>query len=137
MAPGTSSTKDDRERDNRARYRVAGYHWSPDSQHILFDANGQLWYFTLATGTAVELSSPGEAAVDPKFSPDGKHVSYVRRHNLVVRPIDGNGEKALTNDKNTNDKSDKTDKTDKSEDLFNGAGTTSSFGRSRVMAKTR
>ncbi|HWG40814.1 MAG TPA: hypothetical protein VN679_05390, partial [Candidatus Acidoferrales bacterium] len=42
MTPPPSKNKDDRERDNRARYQVAGYHWSPDSQHILFDANGQL-----------------------------------------------------------------------------------------------
>src|SRR6185312_13124631 len=37
MTPPPSKNKDDRERDNRARYQVAGYHWSPDSQHILFD----------------------------------------------------------------------------------------------------
>src|SRR5215472_10875952 len=98
MAPRQSSTKDDRERDNRARYRVAGYHWAPDSGHILFDSNGQLWYHTLATGTAVPLSSAADAAGDPKFSPDGKRLSYVRRHNLVVRPVEGDGENALTND---------------------------------------
>src|SRR6476646_1077345 len=44
LTPPTTAGKDDREKDNRARYRVAGYHWSPDSQHILFDANGLLWY---------------------------------------------------------------------------------------------
>ncbi len=98
MAPRQSGTKDDRERDNRARYHVAGYHWAPDSQHILFDANGQLWYYTVATGTAVPLSSAADAAGDPKFSPDGKRVAYVRQHNLVVRPVDGNAEKALTSD---------------------------------------
>jgi dipeptidyl-peptidase-4 len=98
MAPRASSTKDDRERDNRARYRVAGYHWAPDSAHILFDANGQLWYYTLATGSSVALSSPEDAAGDPKFSTDGKRLAYVRNHNLVVRSVDGGGEKALTSD---------------------------------------
>src|SRR5262245_27706065 len=73
MKPSESSTKDDRERDNRARYRVAGYHWAPDSRHILFDANGQLWYYTLATGESVPASTG--AAGDPKFSPDGKRIS--------------------------------------------------------------
>jgi dipeptidyl-peptidase-4 len=106
MVPRQSSTKDDRERDNRARYRVAGYHWAPDSGHILFDSNGQLWYYTLATGTAVPLSSAADAAGDPKFSPDGKRLSYLRRHNLVIRPVEGDGENALTNDT--------------SEDLLNG-----------------
>jgi dipeptidyl-peptidase-4 len=98
MKPPISTAKDDRESDNRERYRVAGYHWAPDSAHILFDANGQLWYYTLSTGTSVALSAPGESAVDPKFSTDGKHLSFVRKHNLVVKNIDGSAEKMLTVD---------------------------------------
>ena len=96
MKPPVTGSKDDREKDNRERYHVAGYHWAPDSEHILFDANGQLWYFTLATGKYVALSAQGESATDPKFSTDGKSVSYIRKHNLVVKHIDGGGEKALT-----------------------------------------
>jgi dipeptidyl-peptidase-4 len=96
MKPPVSGSKDDREKDNRERYRVAGYHWAPDSGHILFDANGQLWYYTLATGQSVALSAPGDSATDPKFSPDGRRLSYVRKHNLVVKSVDGGGEIALT-----------------------------------------
>jgi dipeptidyl-peptidase-4 len=96
MKPPVTGSKDDREKDNRERYHVAGYHWAPDSEHILFDANGQLWYFTLASGKYVAVSAPGESATDPKFSPDGKSVSYIRKHNLVVKHIDGGAEKALT-----------------------------------------
>ncbi|HEY4675834.1 MAG TPA: DPP IV N-terminal domain-containing protein, partial [Candidatus Angelobacter sp.] len=96
MKPPVTGTKDDREKDNRERYHVAGYHWAPDSEHILFDANGQLWYFTLSSGKYIALSAPGESATDPKFSTDGKSVSYIRKHNLVVKHIDGGGEKALT-----------------------------------------
>ena len=96
MKPPVTGSKDDREKDNRERYHVAGYHWAPDSEHILFDANGQLWYFTLASGKYVALSAPGESATDPKFSTDGKSVSYIRKHNLVVKHIDGGAEKALT-----------------------------------------
>ncbi len=98
MKPPVTGSKDDREKDNRARYNVAGYHWAPDSEHILFDSNGQLWYYTLAGGKYVALSAPGESATDPKFSPNGKLLSYVRKHNLVVKSIDGSGEKALTHD---------------------------------------
>jgi dipeptidyl-peptidase-4 len=113
MTPRASGTKDDRERDNRARYRVAGYHWAPDSQHILFDANGQLWYYSLATGTSVQLTASADSAGDPKFSPDGKHLAYIRKHNLVVIPVEGGAETQLTSDKN--DKN-----SDKNEDLLNG-----------------
>ncbi|MGZ4830699.1 MAG: DPP IV N-terminal domain-containing protein [Candidatus Angelobacter sp.] len=96
MKPPVTASKDDREKDNRERYHVAGYHWAPDSNHILFDANGQLWYFTLSTGQSVALSAPGESATDPKFSTDGKSLSYIRKHNLVVKRVDGGAEKALT-----------------------------------------
>ncbi|HLK53596.1 MAG TPA: DPP IV N-terminal domain-containing protein, partial [Candidatus Angelobacter sp.] len=96
MKPPVSTSKDDREKDNRARYGVAGYHWAPDSEHLLFDANGQLWYFTLTTGKSVALSAAGESAGDPKFSTDGKWLSYIRNHNLVVKSVDGGAEKTLT-----------------------------------------
>ncbi len=96
MKPPVTGTKDDREKDNRERYHVAGYHWAPDSEHILFDANGQLWYFTLSTSKYVALSAAGESATDPKFSTDGKSLSYIRKHNLVVKRVDGGAEKALT-----------------------------------------
>jgi dipeptidyl-peptidase-4 len=96
MKPPVTGTKDDREKDNRERYHVAGYHWAPDSEHILFDANGQLWYFTLSSGKYVALSAAGESATDPKFSTDGKSLSYIRKHNLVVKHVDGGAEKALT-----------------------------------------
>lgn len=102
MKPPVTGSKDDREKDNRARYHVAGYHWAPDSEHILFDSNGQLWYYTLSTGKYVPLSKQEESAVDPKFSADGKQLSYVRKHNLVVKPVSGGAEKTLTNDTDEN-----------------------------------
>jgi dipeptidyl-peptidase-4 len=85
---------------------VAVYLWAPDSKHLIFDSQGQLWFYELATGTAVQFTSAPDPSGDPKFSPDGNHVSYVRKHNLYVRPVSGKGEKQLTKD--TKD------------DLFNG-----------------
>ncbi len=99
MKPPVTTSKDDRDRDNRARYRVAGYHWAPDSEHILFDANGQLWYYALSSGKYVSLS---ESSGDPKFSPDGKRLSYLRNHNLVVKGVDGGAETVLTSDGSDN-----------------------------------
>jgi dipeptidyl-peptidase-4 len=102
LAPPVTSIKDERERERRTRYSVAGYHWAPDSKHILFDANGQLWFYSLETGTAVAVSSAADEAVDPKFSPDGKHLSYLRKNNLYLRPIDGEKQTALTSEKDEN-----------------------------------
>jgi len=106
LAPDYNKVKDEREKERLTRYHVAAYLWAPDSKHLIFDSQGQLWLFDLATSTAVQFTSAADASVDPKFSPDGKSVSYVRKHNLYVRPVSGNGEVQLTKD--TKD------------DLFNG-----------------
>ena len=102
MKPPESNTKDDRERDNRARYHVAAYHWAPDSKHILFDTNGQLWLYSLESASHIALTSADDAAGDPKFSPDGKRMAYVHAHNLYVRPVGSGAATALTNDKDEN-----------------------------------
>jgi dipeptidyl-peptidase-4 len=96
LAPDTSKVKDEREKERLTRYHVAAYLWAPDSKHLIFDSQGQLWLFDLASGTAVQFTSSPDASGDPKFSPDGSHVSYLRKHNLYVRPASGEGEKQLT-----------------------------------------
>jgi dipeptidyl-peptidase-4 len=74
--------------NNRARYKQPSYTWVPDSKHLLFDSNGQLWLFDLLTKTGVQIASTGAGSGDdPKFSPDGNYLSYVRDHNLFVRKL--------------------------------------------------
>ena len=102
LAPDYNKVKDERERERLTRYHVAAYLWAPDSKHLIFDSQGQLWLFDLASSTAVQFTSAPDASVDPKFSPDGSHVSYVRKHNLYVRPSSGEGEKQLTKDAGDN-----------------------------------
>jgi len=106
LAPDYDKVKDEREKERLTRYHVAAYMWAPDSKRLIFDSEGQLWLFDLASGTAVQFTSAPDPSGDPKFSPDGSHVSYVRKHNLYVRPVSGMDEKQLTKD--TKD------------DLFNG-----------------
>lgn len=102
LAPPASAIKDERARDNRQRYSVAAYHWSPDSKNLLFDSMGQLWLYSLDTKTGVQLTSSNDGSVDPKFSPAGDRIAYVRKHNLYVRDITGNKEEALTKDDDPN-----------------------------------
>jgi dipeptidyl-peptidase 4 len=103
LSPPLTKIQSERERERIARYHVAAYVWAPDSKHLLFDAQGQLWLYALDTGTAVQFTSAPEPSEDPKFSPDGRHIAYVRKHNLFVRPVDGNKEeKQLTKDKDDN-----------------------------------
>lgn len=95
MQPPTMSKTDDRAKDNRARYGVAAYQWAPDSKHILFNAMGSLWLYDLDTKTSVMVAY-GEGGVgDPKFSPKGDRLAYIRDHNVWVSPMQGNA-KALT-----------------------------------------
>jgi dipeptidyl-peptidase-4 len=98
LTPPTSNLKDDRQRENRARFGVADYQWAPDSASLLFDALGQLWIFDVAASKGRQLTDAKEPSSDPKFSPDGKFLSYLRGHNLYLRPIAGGAEVALTRD---------------------------------------
>jgi dipeptidyl-peptidase 4 len=84
----TGAATSEHDLNNRARYKQASYIWVPDSKHILFDSNGQLWFFTLANQTGVQIASSGSGSGDdPKFSPDGLYLSYVRQHNLFVSKL--------------------------------------------------
>src|SRR5271157_1548858 len=120
LAPSTSKIKDEREKARVARYHVAAYIWAPDSKHLLFDSQGQLWYYSLDTGTAVQLTSSPDPSEDPKFSPDGKRLAYVRKHNLYVHPVSGEeGERPLTRDWKEKDKAKDRDK-EKDDNILNG-----------------
>ncbi|MGO9940458.1 MAG: alpha/beta fold hydrolase [Terracidiphilus sp.] len=82
----------EQDRDHRTRYGMAAYHWAPDSKHLLFDANGRLWMYDPRNGTGVELASTGQASGDdPKFSPNGENISFIRNHSLAVVRLKDSG----------------------------------------------
>ena len=82
----------EQDRDHRMRYGMAAYQWAPDSAHLLFDTNGRLWMYDLHTGTGVEIGSSGQASGDdPKFSPNGEYVSFIRGHSLSVLRLKDSG----------------------------------------------
>ncbi len=71
--------------DHRSRYDMASYQWAPDSKHLLFDSNGRLWMYDLRNGTGLEIGNTGEASGDdPKFSPNGQEISFIKDHGLAV-----------------------------------------------------
>jgi dipeptidyl-peptidase 4 len=116
LDPPVSKIRDERARERVTRYHVAAYIWSPDSQHLLFDSQGQLWYYRLDNGTAIQLTSSPDPSEDPKFSPDGRRVAFVRRHNLYLRQVQGDeGERALTREEKEKD----ADK-EKEDNILNG-----------------
>jgi len=79
------SAGSEQDRDHRERYNMPSYLWTPDSSHLLFDSDGRLWYYDLKNGTGIQVAYTGMAAGDdPKFSPNGEVLSFVRDHNLSV-----------------------------------------------------
>ncbi len=102
LAPPVEKIKDEREKERLSRYHVAAYEWAPDSKQLLFDSQGQLWIYSLDSGTAVQFTSDPQPSGDPKFSPDGGRVAFVRNHNLYVQPVAGKDAKQLTSDKGDN-----------------------------------
>jgi dipeptidyl-peptidase-4 len=87
---GASASEVDR--DHRDRYKMPSYVWAPDSAHLLFDANGRLWLYDLHNGTGVEIGFSGAASGDdPKFSPNGDMISFIRDHGLSVVHLKDSG----------------------------------------------
>jgi dipeptidyl-peptidase 4 len=102
LAPPATSIKDERQKEAAQRYAVAAYLWSPDSKHLVFDSLGQLWLYSLESGTATQFAVSADPAIGPKFSPNGDRIAYVRKHNLYVRDVKRGQEEALTRDSDDN-----------------------------------
>ncbi len=78
------------------RHAPAQYQWAPSGEALLLQGAKALAWFDLKSQTAKALVSGKEEIADPKISPDGKWVSFVRDHNLwLVRVADGK-ERAFT-----------------------------------------
>ncbi len=71
-------------RATRSRYNLSTYFWAPDSAHLMFDSAGRIWYYGLHSGAGVQVGfSGGGARDDPKFSPNGQYISFIRNHCLM------------------------------------------------------
>ena len=85
LAPISGANDSETDRDHRERYKMDSYQWAPDSEHLLFDASGRLWIYDLHNGTGVQIGFSNSASGDdPKFSPNGDAVSFIRDHSLVA-----------------------------------------------------
>jgi dipeptidyl-peptidase-4 len=87
---------DERERTRRTRYSLPDYVWAPDGQSILLVSSGSLYLYPLASRKPVHLAPSKDHLLDPKFSPDGKWVSFLSGHDIWVVPSAGGKEKRLT-----------------------------------------
>jgi dipeptidyl-peptidase-4 len=101
LAALSGAQASEQDQDHRDRYKMASYIWAPDSKHLLFDSSGRFWLYDLGNGTGIQVGFTETASGDdPKFSPNGDSISFVRNHGLsLVRPRDlGNsGSYAIAN----------------------------------------
>ncbi|OUL31489.1 S9 family peptidase [Nostoc sp. RF31YmG] len=106
VLPGGEALSDE-EKARRERQRIAAfsgivdYQWSPDAHALLFPLGGELYLYDLGKqgSAAVRQLTHGEGfATDPKISPKGGYVSFVRDRNLWVIDLASGKQVQLTRD---------------------------------------
>lgn len=106
VLPGDEFLSDE-EKARRERQRIAAfsgivdYQWSPDSQRLLFPLGGELYLYDLSksgTDAVRKLTQGGGFATDPKLSPKGGYVSFIRDRELWVIDLASGKEIRLTHD---------------------------------------
>jgi dipeptidyl-peptidase 4 len=78
------------------RIQPENYQWSPAGDSLLFTGASDLVLLDLKKMTSKSLAGGADDIEDPKFSPDGKWVSFVRDSNLWVVNVASGQLKALT-----------------------------------------
>jgi dipeptidyl-peptidase 4 len=72
--------------------------WSASGKQLLLSVRGDLFLFSLDTGTWEQLTATSEAERDPKLSPDGARVAFRRGHDLYTFDIASHQLSRLTDD---------------------------------------
>ncbi|WP_460106771.1 S9 family peptidase [Streptomyces sp. YKOK-J1] len=83
-----------RERSREGGAGIVGHATDAAVELAAFALSGRLFTAELRAGTARELRVPGPV-IDPRPSPDGRHVAYVARGALRVTGAEGEGDRAL------------------------------------------
>jgi dipeptidyl-peptidase-4 len=101
LVPNESISLEEKARRERARTAslsgILNYSWSPDGKQLLVPIGGDLYLVDAAHPEAARKVASGNVT-DPKISPKGRYVSFVRNQNLVVIDLASGAEKQLTTD---------------------------------------
>ncbi|MBL8919109.1 MAG: DPP IV N-terminal domain-containing protein [Myxococcaceae bacterium] len=101
LLQGASETLTAAEKARLERQRVSArgftsYQLSPDGSKLLVVLSGKLYLVERATKKVTQLKTGEGACMDPKFSPAGTHVGYVRNHDVHVVDLAKNTEARVT-----------------------------------------
>ena len=80
------------------RARASDLRFNPARTGVLVELEGDLYFYDFASAAVTRLTSTAGDEEEPAFSPDGRHVAFVRSHNLHVVDVAGGRERALTAD---------------------------------------
>ena len=106
VLPGAEVLSDE-EKARRERQRIAAlsgivdYQFSPDGKTLLFPLGGELYLYDLGKSgkdAVRKLTNKEGFATDPKISPAGRYVSFVRGRNLWVIDLASGQQRQLTHD---------------------------------------
>ena len=92
----TAAEKARLERQRVSARGFTSYQLSEDGSRLLVGLSGKLYVIDRASGKPTQLKTGEGACIDPKFSPDGKSVAYVRDFDLQVIDLAKNVERRIT-----------------------------------------
>src|SRR5260370_33631527 len=78
------------------RRAPAQYQWAPDGAGILFQGRTALAWLDVKSHMGRTLVSGKAALADPKISPDGRNVSFIRDRNLWLVSLADGKERAIS-----------------------------------------
>ena len=106
LAPAQEKLSDE-ELGRRERQRTAAlsgileYSFAPSGRAVLFQLDGNLFYYDLAKSpehALLKITHSSEFTTDATVSPRGRYVAYIRSQNLYAYDLATQKDRALTND---------------------------------------
>lgn len=92
----TAAEKARLERQRVSARGFTSYQLSADGARLLVTLSGKLYVVERASGRVTQLATGPGACLDPKFSPDGAKVAYVREHDVYAVDLAKNVERRVT-----------------------------------------
>lgn len=92
----TAAEKARLERQRVSARGFTSYQLSADGARLLVALSGKLYVVERASGRVTQLATGPGACLDPKFSPDGAKVAYVREHDVFAVELAKNVERRVT-----------------------------------------